>query len=131
MSLSSSIESTRTARRFLLMHVLVVGLSSAPSFFFLEWNEAQAFFLGNMLLLLSLLSLYLAVYWGMVRKKTGLAVGVIVFKWPLLIYIVLQSVKTGNVPFVYLACGFSTWLLTALLWAVCEKMELDKSGRTF
>lgn len=131
MSLPFSMQSIRTARRFLLIHLGVISLSSILAFILLDALKAEAFFLGGMLLSVSLLSLYLAVYWGVVLKKIILAVGVIVFKWPLLIYIVLQSVKAGNVPFIYLACGLSTWLLTALIWAVCEKMELDKSGRTF
>ena len=123
MSLSSSTTNTKTAKLFLAIHFVVFTVCTALAFLLLEAQEAKAFLLGEGLLMVSLLSLALAIYFGMIVKKILLAVGVIVFKWPLLIYIVLQSVNAGPMPFIYVSGGLSTWLLTAVILAVIEKTE--------
>ena len=73
--------------------------------------------MGVMLITLSLTSVGIGIYLGIFKKNIALLVGVIVFKWPILIYVVFKLVGNNQASLGYFAAGFSIWIISALVWA--------------
>lgn len=73
--------------------------------------------MGELLISISLLSVGLGIYLGIFKKNIALLVGVIVFKWPILIYVVFKLVGNNQAYLGFFAAGFSIWVVSALVWA--------------
>ncbi len=106
---------------FLGVHGLVTVIATGLMLSVFERERALNFATGELIVWLSLLSLSLSVYLFFLKKNIALIVGVIVFKWPILIYVVYRLTEMVNSPPVFLALGFFPVVLSSLIWAVFQK----------
>ena len=110
-------ENTKTLKLFIIIHILVTLLGTIVALCVLNEGASKMFLIGELLMGFSLLSVGIAVYLGFYKKNIALLVGVIVFKWPILIYVVFKLVGENQAYFGYLAAGFSTWIFSAIIWS--------------
>ena len=79
------------------------------------------FMLGQLFLWVSLSTLSASVYLFFLKKNIALLVGVIVFKWPILMYLVFKMTKNFEFNPQWLALGFMPVLISALVWSKTQK----------
>ena len=86
---------------------------------------AWSFVVGVALMTFSLMSLGMAVYLGFYKKNIALLIGVIVFKLPILIYVVYKLVESFSLSFLHLAAGYGVWVLPSILWLGFQKTKQE------
>lgn len=69
----------------------------------------------------SLLTLYFSVYLFFLKKNIALLISVIVFKWPILVYVVYKMTKQIEIAPIFLSLGFVPVLISALVWSFLQK----------
>ncbi len=106
---------------FLAIHGLVTLLATTLMLSVFELNSALNFAIGELFIWLSLLSVSLSVYLFFLKKNIALIVGAIVFKWPILIYVVYRLTEMVNSAPVFLALGFVPVVLSSIFWAAIQK----------
>ena len=107
--------------QFFVIHTVITVACSAAMLRVTSQLNALNFIIGQFYVWVSLTSISLAVYLFFLKKNIALLVGVIVFKWPILIYVVFKLAESVSVSPVYLALGFLPVLLSALIWSVFQK----------
>ena len=121
MLISTLKKTTSLLGNIVLIHVFVtVAVSYAASRLFGPGDLAN-FLVGQAYAWLSLLSLSFSVYLFFLKKNIALLVAVIVFKWPILIYVVYKVTETVKLEPVFMALGFFPLVLSFLLWALLQK----------
>lgn len=123
MSSTSSIDSLRTGRIFLLIQASTSLFLSLLALCVLGWAAALSFAVGAALVAFSFLSIGLTLYWVFHKKSIALLVGVIVFKWPILIYAMIWFMNRYTVDFAAFAAGSMVWLPAGLVWHFIANKE--------
>lgn len=111
-------ENTKTLKLFFIIHIVMAVLWAVISLCVLDGLALYNFIAGELLMSFSLTSIGFALYLGFFKKNIALLVGVIVFKWPILIYVVFKLIGNNQASLGYFAAGFSTWIFSALVWSI-------------
>lgn len=106
--------------KFLGLHGLVSCFTSILTLSTIGSGAWQNFMLGQFYLWFSLLTLSLTIHMFFLKKNVALLVGVIVFKWPILMYMVYKMTSTVSLQPIWLATGLMTILVSALLWSFLQ-----------
>lgn len=106
---------------FLRLHLVVSVIFSTLTLCFTDKSWALNFAIGQLYLWISLISLSLSVYLFFLKKNIALIVGVIVFKWPILIYVVYRLTQSVDFQPIALSLGFLPVVLSSLVWSVLQK----------
>lgn len=107
--------------RFFKIHLIITVLCTVLMLCVLSGGSQRNFITGQAYVWISLISVSLSVYLFFLKKNIALIVGVIVFKWPILIYVVYRLTESTNLEPVGLALGFTPVLLSAFIWSVMQK----------
>ena len=111
-------ETTKTLKLFFIIHIVISVLAGVIALCVFDGEAFRNFIIGELLMSFSLLSMGFALYLGFFKKNIALLVGVIVFKWPILIYVVFKLIGNNQAYLGYLAAGFSIWIFSALIWSI-------------
>ena len=103
------------------IHILVTILSTYAATQLIDASKLANFLVGQGYAWISLLSLSFSVYLFFLKKNIALLIGVIVFKWPILIYVVYKVTETVKLEPVFLALGFLPLVFSFLVWALLQK----------
>ena len=79
--------------------------------------------MGAALVSFSFVSIGAALYWVFFKKSIALLVGVIVFKWPILIYALIWFTRHYTLDFSAFAIGSMVWLPAGLIWHFVTNKE--------
>ena len=97
-----------------------------------ELSIALSFVVAAGVMTFSFLSIGAVLYWMFLKKSIALLIGVIVFKWPLLIYVVLLFMKYVEPPLSGLCRGFDDLVASRSDLACHREQRIGrKSGSTF
>ena len=107
--------------QFFTIHVVITVVCSTLMLGAIGGSRAINFLIGQFYVWVSLWSISLSVYFFFLKKNIALLVGVIVFKWPILIYMVYILTKSVSAKPVFLALGFIPIAVSSLIWAVLQK----------
>ena len=118
MCIYSMNENTKILKLFFIIHIVMTILGAAAALCVLDKEALWSFLAGELLMSFSLTSIGFALYLGFFKKNIALLVGVIVFKWPILIYVVFKLIGNDQASLGYFAAGFSTWIFSALIWSI-------------
>lgn len=121
MRISTSKKTTSWLGNIVVIHSLVTIVASFAASRLFVSGELANFLIGQAYAWLSLLSLSFSVYLFFLKKNIALLVAVIVFKWPILIYVVYRVTQTVKLEPVFMALGFFPLVLSFLLWAFMQK----------
>lgn len=106
---------------FLAIHSVITVICTAAAHSVFGREPFLSFVLGELFLWISLLSISLSVYLIFLKKNIALSVGVIVFKWPILIYVVYKLTNELNIQPGYLSIGFIPIFVSSLVWSALQK----------
>lgn len=106
---------------FLAIHGVVTVVATFLMLSVFGLNSALNFAIGELFIWMSIISLSLSALLFFLKKNIALIVGVIVFKWPILIYVVFRLTEMVNSAPVFLALGFVPVVLSSLIWASMQK----------
>lgn len=118
-------------KKIAIISLLMALMSSGLSWLFLGYNLAITAFIGHFLLVVNLLGMYLI--WSVLVKKKSIALGVglILFKYPILGYVVVKLAKQNWFNSFGVFLGFFTFLLSIVLVTVLKhfkKLNKDEHG---
>lgn len=106
---------------FLLIYLAITTICTIAAAHFLSKTHRQSFWLGEACMGVSLLTLYFSVYLFFLKKNIALLISVIVFKWPILVYVVYKMTKQIEIAPIFLSLGFVPVLISALVWSFLQK----------
>lgn len=106
---------------FLIVHGVVTVVLTLLMLGVFDLNSALNFAIGELFIWLSILSISLSALLFFLKKNIALIVGVIVFKWPILIFVVFRLTEMVDSAPVFLALGFVPVVLSSLIWASMQK----------
>jgi hypothetical protein len=118
---SYSIVKNKNLRSFFLIHLIVTIICSAFALRVFPQSRLQNFIFGQILVWVSLISITFSVYLFFLKKNIALLVSVIVFKWPILIYVIYKMTEKIESEPLFLAFGFLPVLGTSLVWSFLQK----------
>ena len=84
-----------------------------------------SFALGAALVTFSFASLGATLYWAFFKKSIALLVGVIVLKWPILIYAMIWFMEQIQVYLPAAALGSMVWLPAGIIWHFIANKETE------
>ena len=108
-------------RYFLLIHGVLTGLTVFLALCATSRGWGSSFTLGQLFVWISLLSISLPVYLFFLKKNIALLVGFIVFKWPILVYMVFRLTQSVELDSVAFSIGFIPVFISALVWSILQK----------
>ncbi len=114
-------EVLRETKSFFLYYSAVTLLFSALMLRVLNPPQWQSYALSVGLVTAVLLTLTLAVYLFFLKKNIALLTAVIVFKWPLLGYLVYLVIGDSKIDSLGFPLGIAPLILGALIWALRYK----------
>lgn len=106
---------------FFKIHLTITVICTTLTLRFFSSQESVNFVAGELYVWMSLISLSLSVYLFFLKKNIALIVGVIVFKWPILIYVVYRLTESVSLSPVALSLGFFPVLISSIIWSVLQK----------
>lgn len=118
---SSSSPEKSEARLFFVIHGVITLIFSLIMCGVIETEDWLSLVYGQLFVWLSLLSLSLSLFLIFSKKNIALFMGVIVLKWPILIYIVYVLARRVHLSGGHFALGFSPLLFSGIIWAVIKK----------
>lgn len=108
-------------RIFSLIYFTVGLVSSLITRSIISENQWNSFVVGQVCVGISLISIMFSVQLFFLKKNIALLVAVIVFKWPILMYIVYKMTEMINFKPEWVAIGFLPILASSLIWSFLQK----------
>lgn len=108
-------------KAFLFYQVIVAICLSLLLLPVMEREVWLSFQWGQVFMLFSLISVALSVHIFFLKKNIALFTGLIVFKWPILIYMAFRLTQLTELRPWSFVMGFSPILLTAFIWSYRQR----------
>lgn len=106
---------------FFLIQGFISLFSLAATYSVISQREFLSFAMAHFLVWFSLLSFSVSAYLFFLKKNIALLVGVIVFKWPILIWLVYKMTGLIDISPVFFALGFTPPIIGAIIWSFLQK----------
>lgn len=111
----------RGLKELLVIHLVITVICTIAALRLFPENQSANFILGQSYAWVSLLSLSFSVYLFFLKKNIALLVSVIVFKWPILVYVVYKMTEKVELSPGFLSTGFMPVIVSALIWSFMQK----------
>lgn len=108
-------------RQLLLIHGAITLVASGITLSVLNEKDSSSFLLGQLFVWISLISIGVSITLFFLKKNIALIVGIIVLKWPILMYVVYILTERVKPNMVWLSLGTVPILVSALIWSVLQK----------
>ena len=108
-------------RSLLVIHGAVTLALSLLTLSVFKGIDHTSFLIGQGFVWVSLISIGVMIYFYFLKKNIALTVGIIVLKWPILVYLVYQLTERMSLNFVTFALGFLPIFLSSVIWSVTQK----------
>ncbi len=106
---------------FFAIQGLVTLLLLVATYSVISQNQFLSLAMAQVLVWFSLLSFAIFAYLFFLKKNVALLVGVIVFKWPILIWLVYKMTGLISISPVFFALGFMSPIIGAIIWSFLQK----------
>ena len=114
-------KSNHPYKQFFLIHLVITVTLTLAAQRLCSENNFQSFCLGQFYVWLTFISISFSVRLFFLKKNIALLIAIIVFKWPILIYVVYLAARLVNPSSLFLAAGFVPILISSLVWALMQK----------
>jgi len=104
-------------KSLLIIQGIISGLTSIMLLIVMNPNQWQSFMLAQVFVWISLLTLTFSVYLFFLKKNIALLTCLIVFKWPILIYMAYRLTQSLELDSLAFSVGFIPLLLSGLVWS--------------
>lgn len=121
MPTSSSLPEKNEALVFFGIHLVITAIASLIIHGVTAEQEWESFLCGQLFVWLSLLSLSLSLFLIFSKKNIALFMGVIVLKWPILVYFVYSLTQRVNLSGAWFALGLFPIVVSGIVWAGVKK----------
>lgn len=104
-------------RSLLVIHGIFSGTTAVLMPLVMNFNQWQSFMLSQAFIWVSLLTLTFSVYVFFLKKNIALLTGLIVFKWPILIYMAYRLTESIEVHSLSFSVGLIPLFVSGLTWS--------------
>ena len=104
-------------RSLLVIQGLLSGVTAVLMLLVMSSNQWWSFMLAQLFIGMSLLTLTFSVYVFFLKKNIALLIGLIVFKWPILIYMAYRLTRAIELDSLAFSVGFIPLFLSGLIWS--------------
>lgn len=121
MPIFTSKKDLRSANSFFVLIGLTSMTTGLLTYSITNYEFFIGFLISQLLVGASLLSIALSVYLFFLKKNVALLIGVIVFKWPILIWLVYEMTTKYKLTPISFVLGFLPLLIGAFVWSFFQK----------
>lgn len=104
-------------RSLLIIHGILSILTATLMLLVVSPNQWWSFMFCQLFIWMSLLTLTFSVYVFFLKKNIALLIGLIVFKWPILIYMAYRLIRAIELDSLAFSVGFIPLFMSGLIWS--------------